>query len=52
MLVLVQGCCMVCAKHSIGLEIILNAPNGTPNDEAQVDARFIPFGDSANLNLR
>jgi hypothetical protein len=52
MLVPVQDCCMVCAKHSIGAKIILNAPDGTPNDEAQVDAHFIPFGDSANLNLR
>jgi hypothetical protein len=25
-----QDRCMVCAKHTIGSEIILNAPNGTP----------------------
>ena len=29
-LVLVQDRCTVCAKHTIGLEIILDAPNGTP----------------------
>jgi hypothetical protein len=52
MLVSVQDWCMVCAKHCIGSEIILNARDGTPNDEAQMDARFIPFGDSANLDLR
>ena len=23
-------CCMVCAEHTIGLEIILDAPDGTP----------------------
>jgi hypothetical protein len=26
----VQDRSIVCAKHTIGLEIILNAPNGTP----------------------
>jgi hypothetical protein len=25
-----QDRCMVCAKHTIGSEIILDAPNGTP----------------------
>jgi hypothetical protein len=29
-LVLVQDRCMVSAKHTKGLEIILDAPNGTP----------------------
>jgi hypothetical protein len=29
-LVSVQDRCMVCAKRTIGLEIILDAPDGTP----------------------
>ena len=29
-LVSVQDRCTVCAKHTIGLEIILDAPDGTP----------------------
>ena len=29
MLVSVQDRCMVCAKHTIGVEIILDAPDGT-----------------------
>ena len=29
-LVLVQDRCMVCAKCTIGIEIILHAPDGTP----------------------
>jgi hypothetical protein len=29
-LVLVQDRCMVCAKRTIALEIILDAPDGTP----------------------
>jgi hypothetical protein len=28
--VLVQVTCIVCAKRSIGIEIILDAPDGTP----------------------
>jgi hypothetical protein len=30
MLVLVQDRCMVCAKHTIGSEIVLDTPDGTP----------------------
>jgi hypothetical protein len=48
-LVSMQDRCMVCAKRTTGLEIILDAPDGTPRYEAQVDARFGPFGDCANL---
>ena len=51
-LVSVQDSCMVCAKHAIGSEIILDAPNGAPGDEAQVEDRFGTFGDSANLDAR
>ena len=29
-LVLVQDRCMVCAEHTIGSEIIVDAPDGTP----------------------
>ena len=29
-LVLVQDRCMVCAKYTIGLEIIFDTPDGTP----------------------
>jgi hypothetical protein len=29
-LVSVQDRCTVCAKHTIGLEIVLDAPGGTP----------------------
>ena len=29
-LVLVQDRCMVCAKHTIGSDIVLDAPGGTP----------------------
>jgi hypothetical protein len=43
---------MVCTKRTIGSEIILDALDGTRGDEAQVETRFGPFGDSANLDAR
>jgi len=51
-LVLVQDRCMVCAKHTIGLDIVFNAPMVLLGDEAQLEARFSPCGDSANLDAR
>ena len=51
-LVSVQHRCMVCAKRTIALEIVFDAPDGTTSDEAQVEAHFSPFGDSANLDVR
>jgi hypothetical protein len=50
--VLAQDWNTICAKRSIGSEIVLDAPDGTPRREAQVDAQFSPFGDSANLDAR
>ena len=52
LLVSVQNRCMVCARCTIGLQIILDTPNGTLGDKAQVEARFCLFGDSANLDAR
>ena len=49
-LVSVQDWCMVCARRTIGSEIILDAPDRTLGDEAQVKGRS--FGDSANLDAR
>ena len=46
----VQDRCMVCAICTIGLQIILDAPLVPLDDEAQVEACFAPFGDSANLD--
>jgi hypothetical protein len=49
-LVSVQDRCTACAKCTIGSEIILDTPNGTPGDVAQLEARFCPFSGSANLD--
>ena len=51
-LVLAQDRCTVCAKRTIGLDIIFNAPMVLLGDEAQVEAQFGLFGDSANLDAR
>ena len=51
-LVLVQDRSTVCAKRTIGSNIIYDAPDGSPGDEAQLEARFGPFGDSANFDAR
>ena len=51
-LVSVQDRCMVCARHTIGSEIILDHLMVPLGDEAQVEARFGPFKHSANLDAR
>jgi hypothetical protein len=51
-LILTQDRFTVCAERTIGLEIILDAPMVPQGDEAQVEACFGPFGDSANLDAR
>ena len=48
-LVLVQQRCTVCAKQTIGSEIILDAPMVLLGDEAHVHARFGLFRDSTRL---
>ena len=51
-LVSVEHRCTLCAKRCIGSDIIFNAPIVLLGDEAQVEAPFSPFGDSANLDAR
>ena len=51
-LVSVQDRCMVCAKHTIGPETILDAMMVLLGDEAQVQAHFSLFRDSASLHAR
>jgi hypothetical protein len=52
MLVLMQDRCTVCAKHTIGSEIVLDAPVVLLGDETQLQARFNPLGDSGNIDTR
>ena len=51
-IVSVQDRCTVCAKRTIGLDSIINAPMVLLGDEAQVEAHFSPCGDSNNLDAR
>ena len=51
-LVSVQDRCTLCAKRTIGLDSVINAPMVLLGDEAQVEARFSPFGDSACMGAR
>ena len=51
-LVSVEDRCMVCAKRTIGSDIVFNARMVLLGDEAPVEAPFSPFGDSANLDAR
>jgi hypothetical protein len=43
---------MVCVEHTIGSEIIFTHSRILVGDEAQVDARFGLYGDTANLDAR
>ena len=51
-LVSVEDRFTVCAKHTTGSNIIFNALMVLLGDEAQVEAPFSPFGDSANFDTR
>jgi hypothetical protein len=51
-LVSVQDRCMFCVKRIIGTKSFRTHLMVHLGDQGQVDARFIPFGDSANLYLR
>jgi hypothetical protein len=46
----VQDRCTICAKCTIGSGIVLDTPMVLLGDEAQVEAHFCPFGDSANID--
>jgi hypothetical protein len=48
----VQYMCMVCAECTILSKIVLDATDNTPGNEAQVEACWSRFGDSANLDAR
>ena len=51
-LVSVQHRCVVCAKHTIGPETVLDAPMVLLGDEAHVHTRFGLFRDSTRLDAR
>ena len=48
----VQVRCTVCAKRTIGSAFVLDLPDGLLGDEAEIEARFGPFGDSVSVGAR
>jgi hypothetical protein len=51
-LILMQDWCTVCAERTIGLEIILDAPDRSLILLCHVESRFNPFGDSGSVSAR
>ena len=51
-LILTQDRSMVCAECTIGLEIILDAPDGTLRCVGHVESHFDPFGHGVSVNAR
>jgi hypothetical protein len=51
-LVSVQDRCTVCAKHTLGSEIILDTPVVLLGDVGHVESRFGPFGGSVSVEAR
>ena len=51
-LVSMQDSCMVCARCTIGSEIVLDALMVLLGEKDQVETRFSPFRGSANLDAR
>ena len=49
---LMQDRCMICVERTIGSEIILDAPNGTPRLCGSLESHFFPFGDSVSVGTR
>ena len=51
-LVSVQDRCTVCAKRTIGLDIVFSTSMVLLGEDAHVEARLSPCGDSGNLDAR
>ena len=52
MLILTQDRCTVCAKRTIGSEIVLDAPMEQLGDTGHVESRFGLFGDGVSVAVR
>ena len=51
-LVLVQVRCTVCARRTIGSDIVLDAPDGTPRRHGSCGISFVLFGDGVSVSAR
>ena len=52
LLVSLQDRCTICAKHTMAQKMFWTHQMVLQGDEAQMEARFGPFADSANLDAR
>ena len=52
LLVSVQDWCMVCARRTIGSEIVFDASMERLGDMGHLDSRFFPFGDIVSVGTR
>ena len=50
--ILTQDRCTVCTVRTIGSEIILDAPDGTPREVGHVECHFGLFGDNVSVRAR
>ena len=51
-LVLMEDRCTVCAKRTIGSDIVLDAPDGTTRWHETCGISFGPFGDGVSDDVR
>ena len=51
-IVSIQDTCTVCAKRTIGLDVVFNAPMVLLGDVGLVESCFDPFGDIASVGPR
>jgi hypothetical protein len=51
-LILTQDRCTVCTEHTIGPQIVFDAPDGIVSDMGHVESHFSPFGDSVSVCAR
>ena len=47
-----QDRCTVCPERTIGLKIVLDAPDGTPRVRGSCVILFHPFGDGVSFDVR
>ena len=50
-LILTQDRCMVCAKHSVGSEIVLDAPDGPPRWRGSCGISFRSVGSQCQCKI-
>ena len=51
-LVFVQDRCTVCARRTIGSDIVLDAPDGSPRGRGSCGISFCSFGDVVSVSAR